>query len=126
MNTSIADKRIYTLRGFFHDNEPEFKRMYICFADDEYTTSFLMSKRNHANTDVNPIWKERTYKNYPPGFFLKYNGKTKFALDNNAEYLCILNDLKGHHVIIQVQYKTYKYQDKVGWNLTCINMWPAS
>jgi hypothetical protein len=126
MTTSIADKRIYTVRGFLHDNEPEYKRMYICLTDDEFTNSFLMSKRNLGNLDTNPIWKDRTYKNYPPGFFVKYNGKTTFALDANTEKLCILNDLKGQHVVLQVQYKSYKYDNKNGWNLTCINIWPAS
>jgi hypothetical protein len=122
--TNIADKRVYTLRGYLHTNEPEYKRMYICLTNDEYTDQFIQTKRRNTDLDINPIWINRTYKNFPPGFFVKYNGKTQFLSDKNADNLCILDDIKGRHVVLRVQYKTYKYENRLGWNLTCIDARP--
>jgi hypothetical protein len=107
---------LITLHGYLADYEADFKRMYICFANDEFTEKYINNKLERVNLDYNPVKKEG-YKNKPPGFFVKYNGTTIFK--DKYEQLCALDDIKDNHVEIKVIYKTYDYAGKNGWNLTC-------
>jgi hypothetical protein len=104
-----------SLRGYFHSYEPEYKRIYICISNDEFTEKFLESKQKQPGT--NPVWITRSMNDgRPPGFFIKYNGKLKCYANS---ILCTFDELLNQHIIAEVEYKTYKYKDKYGWNLLC-------
>jgi hypothetical protein len=117
----VAYDRIYVFSGFLCINESEYKRMYICFNDDGFTEKFLTDKIEAAGLDYHPV-QLTGYSNQPPGFFVKYNGKSKYKIKSTDQQECILADIIGKHVVIKVQYKTYNYKEKSGWNLTCIEM----
>jgi hypothetical protein len=108
----------YKLKGYFHSYDSDYKRIYICLSNDVFTEHFLETKQKQSGT--NPVWITKSmFDNRPPGYFIKYNGKTK-CFKNNI--LCTFDDLINSHIIVEVQYKTYKYKDKYGWNLLCINI----
>ena len=116
-----AISKNYTFNGFLCNNESEYNRMYICFNDDEFTEKFLSNKIEVVGLEYHPIHLNG-YKNMPPGFFVKYNGKSKYKINSKDKEECILGDIVGKHVVVKVQYKTYNYKEKNGWNLTCIEM----
>lgn len=116
-----ASDKIYIFSGFLSNYESEYKRMYICFNNDEFTEKFLTNKIEVAGLDFHPVHLTG-YGNKPPGFFVKYHRKSKYKINSKDQQECILSDIIGKHVVVKVQYKTYNYKEKNGWNLTCIEM----
>lgn len=118
---SESKKAIYTLRGYLHCYDADYKRFYICLGNDDFTERFLEAKQKISGT--NPCWiRNQMFDGRPPGYFIKYHGKSKFMVSLKNDTLCTLDDLTGKHVAIVVQFKTYTYQNKSGWNLTCMEM----
>jgi hypothetical protein len=93
-----------SLRGYFQSYEPEYKRIKIMFTEDEFTEKYITNSAKssgHSPTFVG-------------GFYIKYNGKSKFTtgIQNTT-----IDSLKEKHIICEVQKKIYSHADRSGWYL---------
>jgi hypothetical protein len=108
---------IFLLQGYLYNYEPNYKRIYICFNNDDFTQQFIKNKvKNSIGTHP---YIENYYDNRLPGFFIKYNGKTEFKKNNT---LCTLDEIKENQVNIKVKYNIYNYKGKSGWNLLALEI----
>lgn len=93
-----------TLRGYFQSYEPEYKRIKMMFTEDEFTENYITNSA-------------KSYGHSPTvegGFYIKYNGKSKFI---NGVQNTTIESLKEKHIICDVQKKIYSHADRNGWYL---------
>jgi hypothetical protein len=121
----FKNTELYNLSGYLYMYESDYKRIYICFSEDDPNTEKILVKQMENPDLVNPVHLNGYHKCLP-GFFVKYNGKTQFKGSKGSEELCTLDDLKGKHVTMQVQYKNYFCAGKNGWYLLCTEMAAAT
>lgn len=92
------------IRGYFQSYEPNYKRIKIMFIEDEFTENYITNSA-------------KSYGNSPTvagGFYIKYNGKSKFIIGTQNT---TLESLKENHIICEVKKKTYMHADRNGWYL---------
>ncbi len=100
-------KTRYFIRGLLAESYEEYKKIKMLYNNDNFTEKFIKS---HVNSSIhNPIFYN--------GFWIKYNGKTKFYSGDENE--CTLRDLYNCNVMLEIYINKYDYCGKNGWNMTC-------